>query len=79
VCPCGGGGPPFEGDELSIAVCPTIAVQCPHSGNFLTVYHMLEKSLQNKCIKAIENGPKLNCKFVLESYSLDCVVFSCGL
>jgi hypothetical protein len=30
----------FEGDSVSVGICPTITVQYHHSGNVLTAYHI---------------------------------------
>jgi hypothetical protein len=37
-------------DYVSIALCPTLAVLCHHSWNFLTVYHVYIKCLQNSLL-----------------------------
>jgi hypothetical protein len=33
-------GPYFEDDQVRVAVCPIITVQCCHSRNFLTAYRI---------------------------------------
>jgi hypothetical protein len=37
-------GPPyFEGDQVCVAVCPTITVRYHHSGNFPIAHYICEK------------------------------------
>jgi hypothetical protein len=43
----------FEGDQVSVALCPTIRVQQHNSANFLTACRMWTKLHRNGEVKAL--------------------------